>query len=315
MSPVDPLFASKFHLFDGIAPDATREEWAPSVMPQFEAGQSEYVSPPVTVENRTIPGPQGEIPVRIYTPQDASSNHPGLVWYHGGAFMFGDLDMKEADVVSREIAHRANAVVMSVDYRLVTPDRKFPTSQIDGLAAAQWFVENAEVLGVNPNRITISGASAGACLTASVVLQLRDRGQLDGIRNILIYPIAHSDLPEFTDELSSKIAEVPPQLVFSRPDTKWINSNMGYETVDASYHCFPGDSADHSGLPETLIINSEYDSLRASGERYFEQLQNAGVKVSQITAYGAMHGHLNWNPADCAVMDETLEQMVEFIAR
>ncbi len=315
MSPVDPLFASKFHLFEGIAPDATREEWAPTVMPLFEAGQSDYVSPPVLVENRKIPGPQGQIPVRIYTPQDASSNHPGLVWYHGGAFMFGDLDMKEADVVSREIAHRANAVVMSVDYRLVTPERKFPTSQIDGLAAAHWFMANSASLGVDRNRITISGASAGACLTASVVLQLRDRNQLDGIRNILIYPIAHSDLPEFTDELSSKIAEVPPQLVFSRPDTKWINSNMGYETVDASYHCFPGDSADHSGLPETLIINSEYDSLRASGERYFEQLKAAGVTVSQLMAGGAMHGHLNWYPADCTPMEETLQQMTEFIVR
>jgi acetyl esterase/lipase len=315
MPPVDPLFASKFHLFEGIAPDATREEWAPAVMPLFEAGQSDYVSPPVLVENRTIPGPQGEIPVRIYTPQDASSNHPGLVWYHGGAFMFGDLDMKEADVVSREIAHRANAVVMSVDYRLVTSERKFPTSQIDGLAAAQWFMANSASLGVDRNRITISGASAGACLTASVVLQLRDRNQLDGIRNILIYPIAHSDLPEFTDELSSKIAEVPPQLVFSRPDTKWINSNMGYENVDASYHCFPGDSADHSGLPETLIINSEYDSLRASGERYFEQLKAAGVTVSQLMAGGAMHGHLNWYPADCTPMEETLQQMTEFIVR
>ncbi len=313
MTPVDPDFASRFHLFDGIAADASRDDWAPSIMPLFDAGTYEYVSPPLSVENRTIPGPQGEIPVRIYAPEAVSTGHPGLVWFHGGAFMFGDLDMKEADVVSREIAHRAGAVVMSVDYRLVTPDRKFPTSQIDGLAATQWFIENAATLGVNPNQITVAGGSAGACLTASVMLQLRDRGQTAGLRNILIYPIAHSNLPDFSDDLLAKTAEIPPQLVFTKQDTIWLNSNMGFESVDPSYYCFPGDSANHAGLPKTLIINAEYDSLRASGERYFEQLQAAGVDATQITAVGALHGHLNRNPGDCAVMHLTLDQMVEFI--
>ena len=315
MSPVDPLFADRFYLFEGIAADAPMHEWAPLVMPKFEAAASEYAAPPVSIEDRMIPGPLGDIPVRIYRPEGSSALAPGLVWFHGGAFMFGDLNMKEADVVSREIAHRAGAVVMSVDYRLVKDEAKFPVCQIDGLAAAQWFIDNAAELAVDDSRITISGASAGACLTASVILQLRDRGQLAGIRNILVYPILHSSLPEFAAELEQRIAEVPPQLIFSRDDTKWINSNLGYETVEASFHCFPGDSENHSGLPETLIINSEYDSLRASGERYFEQLKAAGVAVKQVTALGALHGHLNWYPADCAPMEETLQQMTEFISR
>jgi acetyl esterase len=316
VSPADPLFANKFHFFDRVAPDATMMEWGPVIGAEYDAPLSEYVSPPVRVENRTIPGPQGEIPVRLYWPENKTAHAlPGLVWFHGGAFMFGGLDMNEGDVASRELAHRAGAVVMSVDYRLVTPERKFPTSQIDGLAAAQWFKQNAAELGVDPNRITISGASAGACLTASVMLQLRDRDELDGVRNILIYPIAHSTLPEFSAELTEKLTEVPRHIVFSLEDTTWINSNMGYETVDESFYCYPGDSNNLAGVTETLIINSEYDSLRASGEKYFEQLLAAGVNATQVTAMGAIHGHLNWYPADCKVMDETLDMMAEFISK
>jgi acetyl esterase/lipase len=68
-------------------------------------------------------------------------------------------------------------------------------------------------------------------------------------------------------------------------------------------------------LPQTLIINSEYDTLRASGERYFEQLKAAGIDATQLLAEGAIHGHLNWYPLDCNVMDETLDMMREFIEK
>lgn len=315
MSPVDPLFASKFELFEKVPADSGDMDWMALIGAEYQEPLSVYESPAVTVEHRTIPGPQGEIPVRIYTPQGASNNHPGLVWFHGGAFMFGDLDMNEAEVTSRELAHRANAVVMSVDYRLVTPERKFPTCQIDGLAATRWFRENAGALGVDASRIVVSGASAGACLTASVALQLRDAGELKGIRQMLIYPTTHETLPPISDELQSKLDEIPSQLVFSPPFMIWLNSQLGIEEADPAHHCFPGDSKDHSGLPETLIINSEYDSLRASGERYFEQLVAAGVSAEQKLAEGAIHGHLNWYPADCKTMHDTLEMMSEFIAR
>lgn len=316
MSPVDPLFAAKFEFFDRVPADAGMMDWIGLIGAEYDAPLTEYVSPPVRVENRMIPGPQGDIPVRLYWPETtAAKSLPGLVWYHGGAFMFGDLDMHEGDVASRELAHRAGAVVMSVDYRLVTPERKFPTGQIDGLAAAQWFRDNAVELGVDANRITISGASAGACLTASVMLQLRDRNELAGIRNILVYPTAHSALPQFSDELAAKLAEIPPQLVFTHEFTDWLNTQLGHEDADPSFHCFPGDTQDLSGLPETLVINCEYDSLRASGEKYFEQLKAAGTNVTQVLAEGAIHGHLNWYPADCKAMDITLNQMAEFISK
>lgn len=316
MSPVDPLFASKFELFEKVPADSGDMDWMALIGAEYQEPMSVYQSPAVEVEHRTIPGPQGEIPVRIYRPESAAGqNLPGLVWFHGGAFMFGDLDMNEAEVTSRELAHRANAVVMSVDYRLVTPERKFPTCQIDGLAATRWFRDNATELGLDASRIVVSGASAGACLTASVALQLRDAGELDGIRQMLIYPTAHETLPPLSEELKGKLSEIPRQLVFNPPFMIWLNSQLGIEEADPGHYCFPGDATDFSGLPESLIINSEYDSLRASGERYFEQLVAAGVAAEQKLAEGAIHGHLNWYPADCKTMDDTLEMMSEFIAR
>jgi acetyl esterase/lipase len=95
----------------------------------------------------------------------------------------------------------------------------------------------------------------------------------------------------------------------------WLNGQLGIELADPSFHCFPGDTEDLSGLPQTLIINSEYDTLRASGERYFEQLKAAGIDATQLLAEGAIHGHLNWYPLDCNVMDETLDMMREFIEK
>ncbi|MEY4425430.1 MAG: hypothetical protein RJB56_1057 [Actinomycetota bacterium] len=315
MSPVDPLFAEKFDLFKKLPADAGEMDWMGLIGAEYNEPLSEYVSPALGIEHRTIPGPQGEIPVRIYRPENLDDKAPGLVWFHGGAFMFGDLDMNEAEIASRELAHRAKAVVMSVDYRLVTPERKFPTGQIDGLAAAQWFRDNASALGVDANRITVSGASAGACLTASVMLQLRDRNELSGFRSILVYPIVHEVLPELSQELSEKLAEIPSQLVFNPPFMEWLNVQLAPAQADPSFYCYPGDFDNLGGLTETLIINSEYDSLRASGEQYFNQLVAAGVETKQLTAEGALHGHLNWLPADCKSMDWTLEQMVTFITK
>jgi acetyl esterase/lipase len=316
MSPVDPFFAKKFELFEKVPADAGEMGWMSLIGAEYQEPLSEYQSPDVIVENRLIPGPQGEIPVRLYWPADAADEKlPGVVWFHGGAFMFGDLDMNEGDVTGRELAHRANAVIMSVDYRLVTAERKFPASQIDGLAATRWLRDNAAELGVDAGRIVISGASAGACLTGSVALQLRDAGELAGIRQLLIYPTLHNDLPQVSAELAAKLAEIPSQLAFSNEFMVWLNGQLGIELADPSFHCFPGDTRDLSGLPQTLIINSEYDTLRASGERYFEQLKAADIDANQLLAEGAIHGHLNWYPADCNIMDETLDMMTDFITK
>ncbi|MDN5600638.1 MAG: alpha/beta hydrolase, partial [Brachybacterium sp.] len=143
------------------------------------------------VEDREIPGPHGPVPVRIYTPRaTAEGPRPCLLWCHGGGFMHGDLDMPEGDHVARGIAGRADAVVVSVDYRLCdeidgTPARRFPggpaqvTAPIpldDVCATVVWTRQAADALGIDPARIAIGGASAGGNLAAAASLRLADEG-------------------------------------------------------------------------------------------------------------------------------------------
>ena len=321
--PVEALFANRFHLFENLVTEPNVDmmtAWQ-TIGADYEAPLSEYVSPPLEVVNRTIPGPKsgpkGEIPVRIYRPEGSADRVlPGFVWFHGGGFMHGGLDQYESDIVGREIAHRAQAVVMAVDYELCTDTVHFPACQIDGVAAAQWFLANAAELGADPKRVYIGGASAGGALASSTMLTLRDllpaQAQPAGI--ILIYPLAHSVLPAISEELASKTAQVPGMLIFSPDFVAGLNSGLlNGKAPNDEDNCFAGDVEDLSGLAPILIINDEYDSLRASGEKLAEQLIAAGNQVELHTQLGALHGHMNRFPADCRSMEETLDLMVGFI--
>ena len=306
--PLDPLFASRLHFLS--EPGAG---WDSPGMAEFHRDTAEYVSPDLALKDLEIPGPQGPIAVRIYTPPVIDGGR-ALVWFHGGAFQFGDINMNEAHIVSQEMAAKAHAVVINVDYRLVNQDRKLPCAQIDGFAALDWVVQNADSLGIHADHVFVGGASAGACLAGGVALLARDASiQLAGV--LPIYPIAHNVVPEFHQELQSKLAEIPDALIFSHPQTVFLNAfAVGNQLELAqSMYAFPGDAKDMSGLAPHLIVNCEYDSLRASGEVYAESLRHAGVDVTQVTQLGAVHGHLNRIPAECVSAQETLKLMEDFI--
>lgn len=111
-----------------------------------------------SIENLRIPGPEGEIPVRVYTP-DSPSPGPGLVYFHGGGWVICDLDMY--DVICSAVARRSGAVVVSVDYRLA-PEHKFPAAVLDCYAATVWVAANAARLGIDPRRLCIGGTAPAA---------------------------------------------------------------------------------------------------------------------------------------------------------
>src|SRR3954452_927450 len=148
-------------------------------MAALEAFSAPYVDdrpPDVRVDERRVPGPHGDVPVRIYSPRDGTPSGAGVVWMHGGAFVAGDLDMPEADALARELCARAGAVVVSVDYRLATGGGRFPGPHDDVVAAWRWTAEHAAELGIDPARLAIGGASAGGNLAAGAALRLRDEG-------------------------------------------------------------------------------------------------------------------------------------------
>lgn len=130
---------------------------------------------------------------------------------------------------------------------------------------------------------------------------------------LLIYPIVHAKPQPKSEQLQACLAEMPWQIRF---DDEWIETQNAWllDAPDAAtVPGFPGDSANLSGLAPTLVLNCEYDSLRASGEVYAQQLRDAGVEVLERFEPGVTHGHLNSSPTDSAGTENTLRAMTEFL--
>ena len=170
--------------------DAELAPWAPvfaqlsfADIPAARAGEAEllaalppYDAPvPLDVDELMIPGPAGapEVRVRRYRPADRAEALPALVYFHGGGFVVGSVDLYDVDC--RRIAAEVGAVVVSVDYRLA-PEHPFPAPLEDCYAALVWVAEHADELGADPDRIAVGGESAGGGLAAGVALLARDRG-------------------------------------------------------------------------------------------------------------------------------------------
>lgn len=250
--------------------------------------------------------------LRIYQPGAPAG--PVLVWMHGGAFMFGDLDMPEADQVARAMCERG-VLVVSVDYTLApldalpdlpppdvagpgvppppssAPRARFPVASLQIVAAFDWAVTNAARLGGDPMRVSVGGASAGGNLAASAGMRLRDREGPKPVSLALVYPVLHRDLPAIDDELAALLAPLPAFLTFPPASVAAINRNYAGDSIDGPY-MFPAGH-DLRGLPPTLIINAEADRLRASGEAFAAELTDADVDTTVVRERGTVHGFLN----------------------
>ncbi|NJP90910.1 alpha/beta hydrolase [Nonomuraea sp. FMUSA5-5] len=266
------------------------------------------------IEDREIEGPGGPLRLRIYRPVSEAPDRPCLVWMHGGAWVGGDLDMPEAHETGRGVAGRADAVVVSVEYRLCDESVHFPAPVDDVVTAYRWVREHAAELGVDPARVALGGASAGGNLAAGASLRLRDEGETPW-QALLLYPLVHAPLPEPSDELAAALAMLPAALSFPSHlmDQVFAIYLDGAPVETASPYAFPGHSGDLSGFPPTYLDNDEFDPLRGSGERFADQLRAAAVEVEQVTSPGVVHGHLNLVGLDVA--HATLDRMAARLRR
>jgi acetyl esterase len=249
-----------------------------------------------TTLDTTAPGPHGAVPVRLYLP--AMPAGIGLVWIHGGAFRMGDLDVPEAHWVSGRLADRGVTVV-SVDYRLAVGGVHFPIPSDDCIAAWRWAV-NTSRLTVTPGRWYVGGGSAGGNLAASVALQARDGVAPLPAGSVLVYPVLHEEVPPPSAELARKLDRAPADRRFPRDQSRELNIGyVGRAEFLTHPYAFPA-LGESTGLPPTLIINSDVDDLRPSGEAYAAQLAGSGVDVTVVREPGALHGHLNETAAPAA---------------
>jgi acetyl esterase len=253
-----------------------------------------------------IHGPNGVLDARLYEP--SSPVFAALVWNHGGAFAFGDLDMPEADWVARALASEGVAV-LSVDYRKAVDGVHFPVPNDDVEAAWRWAVDR---LGTAALPVHLGGASAGAALSAGVAKRLRDCGGPLPASLVLAYPLLHAVPPPPSDELRRALEHAPPGAVlFDEGTTRLIALNYtGSEAALDDPYAFAANG--HlGGLPPVLIVNSEYDTLRASGEAFATALDEAGVDVRVVFEPGTAHGHIN-EPALPAAT-RTLDRIVDWL--
>ena len=289
--PLDPLIASRLHVFDGLG-DEDRFP-SPKLLAAFQAfssGDRPVDIPDVDTSEQLVAGPHGDIRVRIYRPSRQSGI--GLVWLHGGGFVGGDLDMCEADHVARHLCDRVGATVVSVDYRLAIEDGlRFPVPHDDVVAAWLWVASATRELGIDPRRLALGGCSAGANLATGAALRLRDNGWPAPHRLLLAYPLLHFSAPPLEAEPADM--NLVPSILRFTPDTiAAINTNYMGVGVEPCPYAFPS-LGELAGLPPTLILTSEYDLLRASGEDFARRLLAAGVPVNLVCEHGVMHGHLN----------------------
>jgi acetyl esterase len=246
----------------------------------------------VRVSQPLIEGPAGRVSARLYRPPGAITSRDALVWVHGGAFLFGELGMAEAHWVGLALAERG-IPVLSLDYRKSIGGVHAPASSDDVLAGWRWATAHADELGAAVDRLHLGGASAGGNLAAGVGLRLRDGAGPLPTSLVLVYPLLHAELPNPDAELLDAVRAAPNAVYFS---PEWIAdmtlNHVGDSAALSDPYAFPANS-EASGLPRTLILNCEVDTLRSSGEAYAEQLQRAGVDVTVHLEPGAGHGCLN----------------------
>ena len=305
---LDPEIAGLVHHISGARSIA--ELLAdPSGLDRLEAfcgGLVPYQAPDVRIRTVSAPGPNGPVPVRIYggpavggSAAGASVGEPdhdglpALVWMHGGGFAHGDLDMREADQLARELAAMTGGLVLSVDYRLAGGGVHFPVPHEDVLAAWLWAVGHAAELGADPRALCLGGASAGGNLAVGAALYLKDSGRPLPAKLVLAYPLLHGELPSSEAFEAPDMRGLPPVLRFTDDDCRAMVENyIGGPLSMASSYAMPG-YADLAGLPPVAIVAAEYDDLRFSSEQFVEGLRAAGVPVEYRLETGAAHGYLN----------------------
>jgi acetyl esterase len=286
----------------GMAPFTAEEKRSAYRKGIGRAGTPEPVASAV---DRTIPGPAGEVGVRIYRPKlDDRLGLPVVLYLHGGGFISGDLDTH--DPVCRMISNHVPAVVVAVDYRLA-PEHPYPAAIEDCFAVLSWLEGNAYSIGGDPRRIAVVGDSAGGNLAAVLPLMARDKGAVKLAAQVLIYPMVDATLS------SASLVEnafIPP---FTLVDCvkAWQMYLAGNEDRREPY-ISPLRAPTLTGLPPALVITSEYDILADEGEAYAGRLREAGVRTEHEEFQGMIHGFFQWGGVVAAAR-LAMNRVVQFL--
>ena len=234
------------------------------------------------VEDGALPGPAGPLWFRAYTPLGhAGGRLPGLVFFHGGGLIAGDLETHDA--LCRALCHETACRLIAVNYRLA-PEHPFPAAVEDACAAMVWAARHADQLGLDPERIGIAGNSAGGTLAAVACQRAAATRQVRPALQLLLCPIL------------DWAGETPSRAAFG--DGYLVDRAMMREEL--AHYLPPGHDAAHplvsplraaglGGMPPAYIHTAEFDPLRDEGHAYAERLRASGVAVQHTCHAGMVH--------------------------
>ncbi|MFE0019598.1 alpha/beta hydrolase [Amycolatopsis sp. NPDC059021] len=235
-----------------------------------------------SVTEHQVPGPGGDVRVRLYLPE-SDVPVPVFVWIHGGGWTIGSID--ENDVASRAVCNAAKVAVVAVDYRLA-PENPYPAAPQDCYAVVEWLHAGGAGSAVDGARIAVGGESAGGNLSTVVSLMSRDRGGPPIAAQVLICPVyGHPD-----DGFASYV-DCAEGFGMTAAAMRFFFAQ--YVTDPAQLddpYLLPLRSPDLGGLPPALVLTAEYDVLRDEGEEFARRLADAGVPVELTRYTGQIHG-------------------------
>jgi acetyl esterase/lipase len=263
------------------------------------------VAAEVEITDVGIAGPAGALAVRTYRVPGENADRPLVLYFHGGGWVFGSLNM--GDYVCSNIAAQVDAVVVSVEYRLA-PLHRFPDGLEDCFAALVWAVSHSAELGADGSRLGVAGESAGANLAAAVCLLARERSGPPIRHQALIYPVV-----DLTLSSPSMLAH-DREPVLSAADMSEMRDRYLADHDPRDPHASPIFAKDHAALPPALIQVAEHDPLRDDGIRYADVLRRSNVPVRVTEYVGMPHGYLNF-PILCRSAPQALAELCAEISR
>jgi acetyl esterase len=255
-------------------------------------------SPNLTISQQVLPAPSPNtygsapdgVPVRVYTPSSSNTTNlaadgtrPAIVYYHGGGWVIGSLNVYEPS--AKALADRTGAIVFSVDYRLASETmNKFPAAHEDAYAAYKYVRDNAAALKVNPAKIAVAGESAGGNMAAAVCILARERGVTLPVHELLVYPVADNNLN------TASYMQYANAVPLSRANIQYFTGLYFNSPADGDNRLISlVDVADLRGLPTATIIAAEIDPLQTEGKSLADKLTAAGVSVDYTLYPGTTH--------------------------
>ena len=249
------------------------------------------------VRDLQVAGGAGSVKARLYTPKDAPAVGPGLVYFHGGGFVIGDLDSHDGFL--RRLAAASGVRVLSVDYRLA-PEHPFPAAHDDALASLRWAFDHAAEIGFDPARIAVGGCSAGGNLSASVALDLREDPSRRLAFQLLLYPATAMD----QDTASRR--ELATGHLLTAEVMEWFGNHLAAAGHPEQARAEPV-KADLTGVAPALVVTAGFDPLKDEGKAYAAAMNAAGSKAEHVEYAAFVHDFYTLSPF-CTAVPAAIEE-------